>query len=241
MIVRRRGRPARRPACVPPEPSATTTVSMWSIPASWSCDAISSAASSVRDRAERRRAADRDRVPASRRRGAVRPRPPRSRARARSSSSAPASSSRSVVKCRVAPNSWSSSRFAVLRSRGGPPSTRWQSSPSRLAAAAVIRAWLLCTPPPVTSVSQPCSTASAQRSVELAGLVAAEREAGEVVALHEERGQPEVRTEARHRLERCRQRREGRRVTRRRHAAATRRVAPMASTVSRSDLHGAVA
>ena len=57
-----------------------------------------------------------------------------------------------------------------------------------------MRAWLLCGPPPVTSQSQPCATASRAQAFELAGLVAAEREAGEVVALHE---QPRVDAEAR--------------------------------------------
>src|SRR5438093_4478237 len=37
------------------------------------------------------------------------------------------------------------------------------ASPSRLAAAAVMRTWLLWRPPPVTSVSQPWAMASAQR------------------------------------------------------------------------------
>ena len=39
-----------------------------------------------------------------------------------------------------------------------------QSRPSLFAAAAVIRAWLLCAPPPVSRVSQPCASASAHRT-----------------------------------------------------------------------------
>src|SRR5215216_5021016 len=52
-----------------------------------------------------------------------------------------------------------------------PPTARWQSNPSRLAAAAVMRAWLLCAPPPVTSTSQPSACASAHRNSSLRALL----------------------------------------------------------------------
>src|SRR5437868_1700860 len=52
-----------------------------------------------------------------------------------------------------------------------PPTARWQSNPSRLAAAAVMRAWLLCAPPPVTSTSHPCACASPHRNSSLRALL----------------------------------------------------------------------
>src|SRR5439155_9659848 len=45
------------------------------------------------------------------------------------------------------------------------------ASPSRLAAAAVMRTWLLWRPPPVTSVSQPWTFASSQRYSSLRALL----------------------------------------------------------------------
>src|SRR5438309_3239587 len=51
----------------------------------------------------------------------------------------------------------------VGSSGGSLPSTTVQARPRRLAAAAVMRTWLLWRPPPVTSTSQPCATASAHR------------------------------------------------------------------------------
>ena len=50
-------------------------------------------------------------------------------------------------------------------------STTVQASPSRFAAAAVMRTWLLCRPPPVTNVSAPWSSASAQSSSSLRTLL----------------------------------------------------------------------
>ena len=97
-------------------------------------------------------------------------------------------------------------RLAVAAAR--PPSTRWQSSPSRLAAAAVMRAWLLCTPPPVTSASQPCSIASAQRSSSLRALLPPSARPVRSSRLTNRWRDAEVRAQARHRLERCRERRE---------------------------------
>src|ERR671923_554123 len=52
-----------------------------------------------------------------------------------------------------------------------PPTARWQSSRRLLAAAAVMRAWLLCAPPPVTSTSQPCVRASPHRYSSLRALL----------------------------------------------------------------------
>ena len=71
--------------------------------------------------------------------------------------------------------------------------------PRWLAAAAVMRTWFDCRPPPVTSVSQPCGEGVGAEVLELAHLVAAAAEAGEVVPLHPQPagGQPELRTEAR--------------------------------------------
>src|SRR5581483_2405372 len=54
---------------------------------------------------------------------------------------------------------------------GSLPKTTVQCRPSLLAAAAVMRTWLLWRPPPVTSVSAPCTCASSHRYSSLRALL----------------------------------------------------------------------
>ncbi len=133
----------------------------------------------VADGADRGRAADRDRV--RRRAGvaAARRSAPRGRSRAR-----PNDCPAAPVKWSWAPNIIDSSWLPVGTSGRSPDSTRWTSSPSTAPAAAVMRQWFDCAAPTVTSERAPAAMRRPAQELELAGLVAAHPEPGEVVALH---------------------------------------------------------
>ena len=169
--------PASSPACVPPDPSATTIQSG----SASSCVRSSSTASAYATTPDHRRAADRDRVRPSALGAQLGRRAP----------SIDASMLVVVVgagEVQRRAEEVVEQQVAVVvvgrvagRARGG------SRARAGVAAAAVMRAWLLCGPPPVTRQSAPCASASAREQLELARLVAAEREPGEVVALHEQR------------------------------------------------------
>ena len=131
---------------------------------------------------------------------AARARCPRRRRRGLRSHSGPR-------KRRSAPKRTSRTWLDSDRSGGSLLNARTQPIPARAAAAAVERAWLLCSPPAVTRTSHPRAMASATRSSSFRALFATGGEPGAVVALDPEAAswKSERRPEAIGPLQGCRQ------------------------------------
>ena len=165
--ARRHRSPASSPAWVPPEPSATTTQST-----RLAAELREQLVGGVRRTRSRRhrRAADRDRERAAAVRRELRARGRRCPPRCRSSRRVRGRGGAHRARGRAA-GCPTPARCVGAPSLAGAAIATWHSRPSRFAAAAVIRTWLLCGPPPVTSTSHPSASASAHRSSSLRALL----------------------------------------------------------------------
>ena len=108
----------------------------------------------------------------------------------------------------VAPSSSSRRTPGLGGSVGGPDRTRWTARPARAPAAAVSRAWFDQRRPDVTRLSAPSASGRADQELEVAQLVATERDRQEVLALDPQLGpvaergrQPRQRSERRRPVE----------------------------------------
>ena len=163
--ARSRARPATSPAWVPPLDDVCT-IAAGVMRRRRHCSIELEVGDEVAERAGRRAAADRDRV----RRGARRRSARRSAARERSPArpSGSAGSRRSAAGRRTARPA---AGCPVGRAGRSPDSTRCTSSPSTAPAAAVMRQWLDCPAPTVTSERAPARSASPHRNSSLRALL----------------------------------------------------------------------
>ena len=186
---------------MPPLPEAWTIASIgW--PGASACGQQLEPGRDVAERADRRRAADRDHERAPAARAQLAPPPARARPRGRRRARRGAARRRPAGRagrCRRARSRGGSRRpgaAARARSRG----------PWRAAAAAVWRQWFDCTPPAVTSVSAPCRERLRRSGTRACGSCC-RRSARPVASSRLTRicGPPSSRREPRQRLERGRQ------------------------------------